>query len=107
MPAPVAGPSSTPTATTTPVANPPASNPASTTSTTSTPNSLARPASKKPEKTTWQTLKSLLPSSGAVQVFMGLVCLILAIVGIKWADRSYNMALWTELKDFRDDCRSV
>ncbi|KAN0089933.1 hypothetical protein V8E51_018512 [Hyaloscypha variabilis] len=108
MPAPVAGPSSsTIAATTTPAASPLASNPASTSSATPTTNSSATRSSKPPRKTTWQTFKDLLPSSGAVQILMGLLGLILAIVGIKWAVRSYNMARWTELKDFRDDCRSV
>ncbi|PMD32088.1 hypothetical protein L207DRAFT_518948 [Hyaloscypha variabilis F] len=106
MPAPVAGPS-TISAVTAPAASPPASNPVSTASATPTTNSPATRSSKPTPKTTWQTFKNLLPSYGAVQILMGLFGLILAIVGIKWAARSYNMARWTELKDFRDDCRSV
>jgi hypothetical protein len=49
----------------------------------------------------------MIPSSAAVQTFIGLAGLIITILGIKWAVQTINIARWTELKDFRDDCRSV
>ena len=99
MPAPVPSPSSSTTA----VATTLAANPASTTP--------ATPATSTPaqnhQNAKWQSFKSLVHSAGIVQTSMGLVGLVLAIVGIPWAMRTYNMAQWTELKDFRDDCRST
>jgi hypothetical protein len=101
------GPSSW-TATTAPATNPPsAPATASTTSTTSINNPLVkRPSNPAPKYAIWQILQKLLPSAGAVQIFVSLVGLLLTILGIKWAAQSYNVARMTEFKDFRDDCRS-
>lgn len=58
-------------------------------------------------KTKWQTLKALFPSSGAAGAILSFIGLIIAGLCADWAVKTYNMGKWTELKDFRDDCRSV
>jgi hypothetical protein len=59
---------------------------ASATATTSTNDSPVKPPSNPAPK-----------YAGAVQIFIGLAGLILAVLGIKWADQSYNLSRWTEL----------
>jgi hypothetical protein len=58
-----------------------------------TTNPTANPPSNQSKPSTWQTLKKLLPSLGAAQTITGLLGLILAILGIKWAVQTY-FTIW-------------